>query len=222
MRNIGKRKIEEFINTDMDEKNFFGYGDFGFDKDSLISLKEYLEHLREVKIEFEKGIYPFVKSINEKNRWVESVIPSLLGLSVQGKNDPSIGVRLDKELGKYIFDVTCVPNIAARVRFPFRKRVIDNSQEELFEIGRLADIYNSQVTDVYSLSDSFLIINDYNYSSISASSQFLFTVDRDTLMPSEYTPSIYTKYKDCYAQLSVDDRQKLLKKIMIKRDNLNK
>lgn len=217
MRNIGKRKIEEFINTDMDEKIFFGYGDFGFDKESLISLKEYLEYLREVKLGFEKGAYPFVKSISEKNRWVESVIPSLLGLAVQGKNDPSIGVRLDREQGRYIMDVTCVPNIAASVRLPFRKRVIENCQEELFEIGKLADIYNSQVTDVYSLSDSFLITNDYNYSSISASRQFLFAVDRDTLIPSEYTPSIYTRYKDNYAQLSMDDRQKLLKKIMIKK-----
>src|SRR5699024_6037478 len=66
------KRFLDFLNTDLNEIQYFGCD---CDKTSLISLKEYLLELKQKKDNYEHLIIEPLSSVQNKNKWVERIIP---------------------------------------------------------------------------------------------------------------------------------------------------
>ena len=224
MRYMFKKELLELLNSDMDEATFFGYN-----KSSLITLKEYLEELRNARQDYQVNIAEPLKSIKRRNKWVETVtihkipytrIPRPVidefNLIFNGKNAPHIAV----ETNTYTSAWPVVPFATGptkRIREEYRKKILENSRDEIVEIGIISAKHIEQLRDATSVSGQFIIKNNYNYSSISSQVQGFFKIDRETIVP--YDDITYMIKEDSYSEikLNADDRKKLLKKIMIRK-----
>ncbi len=63
-----KKAISNFFDSELDEADFFN-----LDKNSLISLREYIEFLKRQEISFQEAISDELLSIKDKCEWVENI-----------------------------------------------------------------------------------------------------------------------------------------------------
>lgn len=100
MENFSYKDFLEFLDSNLDEIEFFGC-----DKQDYISLEQYLHELKLKKEEYDKLITPYLKSIQNKNKWVKEIVPShdisLNALVIYGKIEPTFLLDIDKETQKY-------------------------------------------------------------------------------------------------------------------------
>lgn len=200
MRPLTYEEFKTFLNSYIDEATYFNYS-----KKDLISLKEYLIKLQKSKIEYERSISEYLKQIQEKNKWVTE-IKAISGLVICGKSEPNIEVKYNIETGKYIYDGSFTRGIGDLIKLPFRKEIINNSQKELIEIGKIAESIFSGFENTTSITGIFKIENLHDISILKFQNQPLFVIERETGKTIDHS----------YEPIPEIQRNKLLKKIMIK------
>ena len=206
MKKICDKGFRNFLNSNLDEVDYFRCD---CDKESLISLRDYLEELKLVDSKYRKNIKEPLESIIAKNRWVKIVGTNDPGeLCIYGKNGPWVSVNINEDTGFY----QCVGELVMGlgIRNYLRRNIVTNSREELIEIGRIAEKFFKDYYYVVSVSERFELKNNYWYSFLKCNDFYLFDIDRETFVPDSYS----WQFKD---YLTMEDKKKLLKKIQIKR-----
>ena len=204
MKKLSYKEFRDFLDSDLDEISYFSCN-----KISLISLKEYLEELKLIREDY-------LNNIHKKNKWVKQIGSSSPGrLTIYGKNDPWIPIKKDSKTGFYKL-ASGTPLVGLGIKNHFRSRVIENSKEELKEIGKLADEYFGEYYSAISASEYFSLQNNYLYTTLICNDYPLFSIDREIILPDDFTYGIFSEYYNETECLSFSDKQKLIKKLNIR------
>lgn len=210
------RDLVDFIKGDETEEKFL------INKEDLLLLKDYLLELKQTKNNYIKRIEEPLKSIQSKNRWVKEVYPSFRvtpRIVLAGKNDPVIGCSLNNVTGKYEHTAGWVHvPMVGDIRLKNRVKVLDNSQEELHEIGQVIDdVFDKSKygSKIYSASGLFYIDCDYRSCLIGNDGVFLLCdYDLDTLKFS----SSYLEKNELTETLTSKNYESLMEKVYIKKN----
>lgn len=206
-----------FIKADMTEEDFLTK------KDNLILLKDYLLDLKSVKEDYINKIQEPLKSIQQKNNWVQDVYPFFsIGqraqyIIISGKNDPVISCDFDNESNRYIFSggYVHVP-IVGNYRFNKRKKVLDNSQKEINEISQIIDATfdrSKYGTEIYSASGLFNLECNYDYCFVGHKNKFICSYDIQKLR----FGTSYMEKNELTDTLTSFDYESLMDKIYLKK-----
>lgn len=230
MESISYKDFLNFLASDLNEVEYFGC-----DKTSLISLKDYLLELKQKKEEFDKLVSEPLKAIKSKNKWVIDVVPRydgyLDGVLIRGKNDPVLGVGIDpamaaaqgKKASNYILTGGMVITPFHNLKFKNRIKVLENSQDEICEIDAIARNLNFIKEEFNTVSGKFEIeSSEYDECDIDC---FDWPIVRVILSTGELqgvkpfmSPETFYKKEGIYPKpLTLDEREKLVKKLYIKR-----
>lgn len=230
MENISYKDFLNFLASDLNEVEYFGC-----DKTSLMSLKDYLLELKQKKEEFDKLVSEPLKSIKSKNKWVIDVVPRydgyLDGVLIRGKNDPVLGIGIDpamaaaqgKKASDYILTGGMVITPFHNLKFKNRIKVLENSQDEIREIDTIARNLNFINEEFNTVSGKFEIqSSEYDECDIDC---FDWPIVRVILSTGELqgmkpfmSPKTFYKKEGIYPKtLTLEEREKLVKKLYIKR-----
>lgn len=230
MGKISYKEFLNFISSDLDEVEYFGC-----DKNSLISLREYLNELKQKNEEYERLIQEPLESIKKKNRWVRKVVPRydgmLSSIQIRGKNQPNLGVGIYPEMAKargkkeddYILTGGMIITPFHNLKFRNRIKVLDNSQNEIREIDKIAKKLHFEKEKFDTASGYFSIRSDnYNVCDIEC---FDWPIIRAIPLTGELqnfarmmSDELFYKKEGMYPKdLSNDDKERLVKKLYIKR-----
>lgn len=208
-------ELIQFIKGNETEEKFLT------NKDNLILLKDYLLELKQTKDNYIKKIEEPLKSIKSKNKWVKEVYPSFRvtrRIVLAGKNDPVIGCSINPETGKYEHTSAWVHvPIVGDIRLKNRVKVLDNSQEELHEIGKIIDSTfdkSKYEVNIYSASNLFYI--DCNYKTCLVGSDEFFLLCDYRLDALKFSSS-YLEKDELTDTLTNKDYESLMDKIYIKK-----
>lgn len=143
-----------FLSSDKNELEYFGY-----DKQDLISLYEYLSELKERNDLFQKMIFSPLESIKSKNRWVKNIVPArdinADGLIVYGIFSSIIKLKTDD------YDYICTEegclNPFWHTKLKYKSKLLGNSQVELHEINSIVNELSIDVEKLSTISGNFTI-----------------------------------------------------------------
>ncbi len=226
MPKISYKEFLDFLASDLDEAAYFDC-----DKSSLISLKEYLNGMKQKKEQYDELVSEPLKSIQNKNRWVIDIKPSHYldenGLLVLGKTQPTFLLGIDSNFSKgnpddYIriggYYVTPFLNLKMKTR----SKILENSQEELHEINKIAHQLNILGKTFNTVSGKFSIdSSNYGYCDIECLHTpiiriIISTGELKRIKPYIDRETIYKKDGFYPKPLTLDERKKLVKKLYIK------
>ena len=157
--------IKDFLNGELTESEFFG-----LPKEDLISLKEYLELLKEKDVKYQSLIKEQFDSIKKKCDWIAKVGFGSLQLEATGQYQNSwlnlfandgidLSVSLANGAGEYV-DLAKIPNLyllrrSSRVRSNRQKElsIIQDELHVIDEVGR--NLYDGALYPKKSISGSF-------------------------------------------------------------------
>lgn len=234
MHKISYKEFLDFLASDLNEVEYFGCN-----KTSLMSLKDYLLELKQKKEDFDKLISEPLKSIQNKNKWVKNIRPDRTldenGLLVLGNTQPTFLLGIDPKFSNgnpedYIriggYYVTPFLNL----KMKNRTKLLENSQKELHEINKLANQLNMLEKPFYTVSGQFHVNPfGYDYCDIEGFCFPLIRIVRSTEKLKRVNPLVYmereereTFYKKegIYPKpLTLEERNKLVKKLYIKNNN---
>ena len=164
-KEISKKEIEKFIESDSYEYNYYN-----LDKNGLISLSEYLKELQEKKEEYEDKTKEIISSIKEKNDWVIDLQPSFNKRDIEmiaiANNYPNIGVSENKK-GNIIITGGYNETSLFNARSKRRAKIIETSQEELKEIKKIISKYDFEKEKSGIITSSgYYLINPENFNSV--------------------------------------------------------
>lgn len=230
MDKLSYKDFLNFLSSDLDEVEYFGCN-----KNSLVSLREYLNELKQRNEEYERLIQEPLESIKKKNKWVKKVVPrydgTLSSIQIHGKNQPNLGVGIYPEMAKargkkeddYILTGGMVITPFHNLKFKNRIKVLDNSQNEIREIDKIAKKLHFVKEDFDTASGYFSTKSSYyNTCYIEC---FDWPIIKTILSTGELqnfrrmmSDELFYKKEGMYPkELSNDDKERLVKKLYIKR-----
>lgn len=230
MSKLSYKEFLNFLSSDLDEVEYFGCN-----KKSLVSLREYLNELKQKNEEFERLIQEPLESIKKKNKWVTNVIPrydgSLSRIQIQGKNQPSLGVGIEPKIARahhknpydYILTGGMIITPFHNLKLRNRIKVLKNSQNEIREIDKIAQKLHFIKEEFDTASKNFSTKSSwYNVCYIEC---FDWPIIKAILSTGELqnfkrmmSDELFYKKEGMYPKpLSNDDKEKLVKKLYIKR-----
>lgn len=158
--------IKDFLNGELTESEFFG-----LPKEDLISLKEYLELLKERDAKYQSLIKEQFGSIKKKCDWIEKVGFGSLQVEATGKYQMSwlnlfatdgidLSVSLANDFDEYV-DLAKIPNLyllskSSRIRSNRQEElsIIQDELHKIDEVGR--NLYDGALYPKKSISNSFI------------------------------------------------------------------
>ena len=209
MSNLDTEKLRAFINSSLDEAEYFDYS-----KEDTISLKEYLEILKKRYKEYKHNTLAVREKITSKHKWVKNFMyfEDTNELVLDGKvaiflsKNKKTGIYEPKEygLGK---------DVSAKFKYLDAKSIGKKHTEELDKIvEELKQYINGDELFVKSVSNNFGLNNYYKLSRLTNNIECytLAYIERDsldiTLPPGR-------------GDLSIKETEKLAEKIRIKKIN---
>lgn len=153
-------EVRKFVISPEDEVSFFDCN-----MEDLVSLRDYLLELKQKKIEYNKMIEEPLRSIQEKNPWCIDIQPEMNDpflMSAEAKNYPSIYIYYDNDF--YGSGIQTSYNPISRYlhtkRWRERKKIVDNSKEELLEIKRILESFgfSDEYSGLITASKHFIVI----------------------------------------------------------------
>ena len=168
MGKLSYKEFLDFLSSDLDEVEYFGCN-----KNSLISLREYINELKQKNEEYEKLIQEPLESIKKKNKWVKNIVPRydgcLTSVQIFGKNQPNLGVGINPKIAKahgknpddYILTGGMIITPFHSLKLRNRIKVLDNSQNEIREIDKIAKKLNFVKEEFDTASENFSIKSSY-------------------------------------------------------------
>ena len=230
MGKLSYRDFLDFLSSDLDEIEYFGCN-----KNSLISLREYLNELKQKNEEYERLIQEPLESIKKKNKWVKNIVPrydgSLNRVQIFGKNQPNLGVGINPKIAKahgknpddYILTGGMIITPFHDLKVRNRIKVLDNSQKEIREIDKIAQKLHYFKEQFNTISGNFSTKSScYNICYIECFDWPIIKVIISTGELQNFRPmmsdSLFYKKEGMYPKpLSSDDKERLVKKLYIKR-----
>lgn len=152
MEKFSCAELFAFLANDKNELEYFGYN-----KQDLISLYEYLNELKERNELYQKMIFSALESIKAKNKWVKNIVPARDinpdGLIVYGKSSSILMLKTDD------YDYICADEVILspfrHIKLKYISRLLGNSQVELHEINSVANELNIDVEKLPTISGNF-------------------------------------------------------------------
>lgn len=219
MEEITYKEFRKFLDSDVDEATYFGYS-----KENLISLKERLEGLRERFDICESRI----ESDREK---IENTYSDIGDISYSDyhKNltfnvgDSSYYLTKDKEKNIYKINwyASSEPSILANMKLIRHRNIGRKFSKEIDNIVENSVKYFNKENTIKSVSSIFDLEDSYFSSALSCNNYPFFSIDKRTLIPEEYTIMPFKVEYDTLPKITIEDKQKLLTKIMVPRGFLN-
>lgn len=217
MEKAQRKIIKDFIDSDLDESEFFGVS-----KDNSITLEEYHEIMDDHDYRFQKMAQFEVESIKEKCPWVKEVWFQSMQYKKTGEfflsnihlftiDNEEISVHRDNKTNVYSNEVEfpffCLFNKAVKLYLE-RSQELYKIQRELKEIESIGkEIYNNKLHDKLSVSDNFKAIYRPD------GGLYLFTANHSELVTAFLKPSV----KNYDKPITKENDARALKKILLKK-----
>lgn len=218
MEKITYQEFKDFLNSDIDEAEYFGYN-----KDNLISLREYLELLKERFNDCESKIdrnrkricneYSKITNLYYSNYWKQ------LCFNV-GKTTFILDKTKDKS--KDIYEVKLLGAseslISSNIKGLIHKNIGRRFSKELKSIESSFTSYFDKENTVRSISSIFSLEDNYYTSFLHCNTYPFFNINTKTLIPDEYT---YIPFNESYYNIegiTPKEKSKLLTKIQVPRN----
>ena len=210
-----KEEVKLFLNSDLDEADFFK-----LPKDNLLSLREYLLKLKDVDTDFQIAINKQLQLIKNKCNWVSTI--SFNGLihdkgsseitSIHLHSNDGIDLVVSKNnFGVYEDLVKNIPRLyllSGKIRKQLlRQKDLKFIQGELNEIDDIGqNLYRFTLTPITSISNNFIVYS---------SPAFGTSVYSDFDLIATYEKNYHKKYDRDYLK-SPEEKGKMLEKILVK------
>ncbi len=219
MEEITYKEFRCFLDSDVDEAEYFGCN-----KDNLITMREYLLSLKERfnlcehQIEEDKkrieDKYVDLKKLEYANNM--KMLHFHIGLS-------SFFLKKDEKTDIYniSYDGGLDPQTYVENQIILYKDMGNVFFKELENIENYSKQYFNKTNTIQSISSIFSLKDFYFDSLINCNGDMFFWIDKKTLIPSESTNSAFDDFHYNTDNVSVEDKQKLLTKIMVPRGFLN-
>ncbi len=219
MDKISYKEFKDFLDSDVDEAEYFGYS-----KEDLISLKERLEGLRERFEICESRI----ESDREK---IKRAYSDISGISYSdyrktltfdvGNSSYYLTKVEEKNMYKINWYASCEPSIFTNIKLIKHINIGRKFSEEIDNIVENSVKYFHKDNTIESVSSIFALKDNYFSSTLRCFNCPFFFIDKQTLIPSKNTIISFDDELDNEKTLNVEDKQKLLAKIMVPRGFLN-
>ena len=210
MKSICYKELRDFLNSNVNESIYFGTN-----IDNLITLKEYLNHLKKQFDMCEKRIINDREFILNKYKKVDSIVYS--------KDTKSLVIKIKNSNIPLIKDIDTafyIPENIIDLKFNYfliAKTIGRKYVDELNNIKNESQKYFAKNNRIESVSGVFSLEDYYNCSTLFCSGYEFFNIDKKTVVPSKHTYNSFANYYEENEELSVKDKQRLLTKIMIPR-----
>ena len=219
MEQISYKEFRKFLDSDVNEAEYFGYS-----KEDLIGLKERLEGLRERFDICESRI----ESDREK---IEKAYSNISGISYNDYrkaltfNDGESSYYLAKDEEKNIYKIkwyaSSESSVLTNMKLVKYRNLGRKYSKEIDNIVENSVKYFNKENTIESVSSIFTLEDRYFSSKLNCNNCPFFFIDKKTLIPSKNTIISFDDELDNEKTLNVEDKQKLLTKIMVPRGFLN-
>ena len=219
MEQITYKEFRNFLDSDANEAEYFGYS-----KEDLISLKERLEGLRERFEICESRI----ESDREK---IKRAYSDISGISYSdyrktltfdvGNSSYYLTKVEEKNMYKINWYASCEPSIFTNIKLIKHINIGRKFSKEIDNIVENSVKYFNKDNTIESVSSIFALKDNYFSSTLRCFNCPFFFIDKQTLIPSKNTIISFNNELDSEKPLNVEDKQKLLAKIMVPRGFLN-
>lgn len=219
MDKISYKEFKDFLDSDVDEAEYFGYS-----KEDLISLKERLEGLRERFEICESRI----ESDREK---IKRAYSDISGISYSdyrktltfdvGNSSYYLTKVEEKNMYKINWYASCEPSIFTNIKLIKHINIGRKFSEEIDNIVENSVKYFHKDNSIESVSSIFNLEDDYYSSLLYCNDYPFFYIDKKTILPKDEVVSPFIERLDGTRKLTSEDKQKLLTKIMVPRGFLN-
>lgn len=219
MKEITYKEFRKFLDSNVNEAEYFGYS-----KEDLISLKERLEGLRERFDICESRI----ESDREK---IENAYSDISDISFSdyrktltfNVGDSSYYLTKDKEKNIYKINwyASSEPSILTNMKLIGHRNIGRKFSKEIDNIVENSVKYFNKENTIKSVSSIFDLEDSYFSSKLNCNNCPFFFIDKRTLVPEEYTIMPFRVECDTLPKITIEDKQKLLTKIMVPRGFLN-
>ena len=219
MDKISYKEFKDFLDSDVDEAEYFGYS-----KEDLISLKERLEGLRERFEICESRI----ESDREK---IKRAYSDISGISYSdyrktltfdvGNSSYYLTKVEEKNMYKINWYASCEPSIFTNIKLIKHINIGRKFSEEIDNIVENSVKYFHKDNTIESVSSIFALKDNYFSSTLRCFNCPFFFIDKQTLKKKKNTIISFNNQLDSEKPLNVEDKQKLLTKIMVPRGFLN-
>ncbi len=221
MEKISYKEFRNFLDSDVDEAEYFGCN-----KDNLITMREYLLSLKERFEICESELASDKQRIKDKysriTKWQYDYQRDNLLFCI---DKTLFYLKKDEKTGIYKANIAGGSDLA--LFYNLKKYYAKSLQigkwfpNELENIKKYGEMYFDKDNNVESVSSIFSLTDVYYDSIINCNGSMFFRVYKDTLIPSESTNSAFEDFHYNTDNVSVEDKQKLLTKIMVPRGFLN-
>ena len=219
MEEISYKEFRRFLDSDADEAEYFGYS-----KEDLISLKERLEGLRERFEICESRI----ESDREK---IKRAYSNISGISYSdyrktltfdvGNSSYYLTRDEEKNMYKINWYASSEPSIFTNMKLVKYRNIGKKFLKEIDNIVENSAKYFNKENVIESVSSIFALKDNYFSSTLRCFDCPFFFIDKKTLAPDKYIIIPFDENLEDRKQLTTEDKQKLLTKIMVPRGFLN-
>ena len=215
MEEITYKEFRSFLDSDVDEAEYFGCN-----KDNLITMREYLLSLKERFEMCEHKIASDKDKIQEKYKHISrlSYNDNYWGLTFNvGVSSYYLKKDEEKDIYKVHWYASCEPSIFTNIKLIKHINIGRKFSKEIDNIIECSKRYFYKDNIINSVSSIFTLKDYYNSSSLNCNDVPFFYIDKKTLVPSKNTISPFAEKLVGDKELTIQDKQKLLTKIMIPR-----
>ena len=219
MEKINYKEFKKFLDSDVDEATYFGYS-----KEDLISLKERLEGLRERFDICESRIERDREKIEGAYSNISDIVYSDYRKAVTfdvGKSSYYLKKDEKENIYKVRWYASCEPSIFTDIKLIKHINIGRKFSKEIDNIVENSVKYFNKENIIESVSSIFVLKDNYFSSTLRCFNCPFFFIDKKTLMPGENTIISFNDELDSEKSLNVEEKQKLLTKIMVPRGFLN-
>lgn len=215
MEEITYKEFRKFLDSDVDEAEYFGCN-----KDNLITMKEYLLSLKERFEMCESKLDSDKQRVKDKykkiTKWQYDYHSDNLLFTI---DKTLFYLKKDEKTGIYKANIAGGSDVA--LIYNFKKiyaktlKIGERFPIELENIKKYGKMYFDKNNEIESVSSIFSLNDVYYDSIINCNGGMFFRVYKDTLIPSEFTNCTFCDFHYNTDNISVEDKQKLLTKIMV-------
>ena len=219
MEKLTYKEFRKFLDSDVDEAEYFGYS-----KENLISLKERLEGLRERFDICESRIENDREKIEGEYNNITDIAYSNFRKAVTfdvGKSSYYLTKDKERNIYKINWYASSEPSILTNMKLIKYRSVGKKFSKEIENIVENSVKYFNKENVIESASSIFTLEDRYFSSKLNCNNCPFFFIDKKTLIPSKNTIISFDDELDNEKTLNVEDKQKLLTKIMVPRGFLN-
>ena len=217
IKQISYQKFRDFLDSDLDEATYFN-----LNKDNLITLKDYLLDLEERFFYYESEILGDKIKIMERYPKIKNLRYSMSGKELRfdvGNSSFNLVKLLSPEGHYQVVLEDCFESMLIEEIKCFKYRNLGKQfVPQLDHIKENSLKYFDKTNVLDSISSVFTLKDHYFQSFIYCNNYPLFSYDRRDGRVDEYTYEVFPEYYDEKEKLSLQDKQKLLTKIQIKKN----